>query len=132
MHFKSLEDELHLLLGQSLIRELLQQLTQVVQGNLILGLDDLAREQLPFLPRNLLRDGIEQVDRGVFDHFLMEGTVGGFVVVKSVLPTALVLAGLILAVSDVLPEVDCLLGRHIEANSIAHIVKGQLAILIFI
>ena len=40
----------------------------------------------------------------------MQGAVGGSVVVEGILPAALVLAGQVLAVSDVLPEVDRLLG----------------------
>ena len=81
MHFESLKYRLHLLLGQALVRELLQQLIQEAQGDLVLILDDLAREQLPLLSFHLLRDLLEQVNGGVLHDLLMERAVGRFTVV---------------------------------------------------
>ena len=81
VHFESLKYRLHLLLGQALVRELLQQLIQEAQGDLVLILDDLAREQLPLLSFHLLRDLLEQVNGGVLHDLLMERAVGRFTVV---------------------------------------------------
>ena len=62
VHLVRLEDERHLLLRECLAREMLHELAQMGKSDLVVHIDDLAREQIPFLRLQLLRDLLEQVD----------------------------------------------------------------------
>lgn len=62
VHFEGLKYGLHLLLGQALVRELLQELVEESQGDPVLVLDNLTCEQLPLLSFHLLRDLLEEID----------------------------------------------------------------------
>lgn len=52
--------------------------------------------------------------------------------VQGVLPTAGVVARLILAVSHVLPEVDYLLGGDVQTDGLSNIFEAQLTVLVVV
>lgn len=60
----------------------------------------------------------------------MQWTVRRPVVVQSVLPAAIKVTGLTLAILDVLAEIDTFLGRDIKTNRLSQIIEGYLAILV--
>lgn len=62
VHFERFKYRSHLLLGEPLVGELLKQLAELVEGDAVPRLDDLAREELPLLLRHLGRNLVEQVD----------------------------------------------------------------------
>ena len=107
------KEEAHLLTSQRCTCKLLKQLAQFAKRNFILRLDQLAREKLPLLAGQLLRNQVEEVDAGVFHNFLMQRAVRRTGIVQCILPTRLELARLAFAVLDILSEVDCFPGRHI-------------------
>ena len=60
----------------------------------------------------------------------MQWTVRRPVIVQSVLPAAIKVTGLTLAILDVLAEIDTFLGRDIKTNRLSQIIEGYLAILV--
>ena len=62
----------------------------------------------------------------------MKRAVGRSALEESVLPTARIVAGLALAVLDVLAEIDSFLGRDVKTDRRSQIFEGQLAIFVLI
>ena len=104
MSLKGFKDSVHLRLSQNLTGELFNNLVQVAKCNSILQFDELATKQLPLLLVHLVRYGVEEVYRGVLHDLLVKWTVSRSCVIKGVLPAARILAGLTLAILDVLAE----------------------------
>ena len=60
----------------------------------------------------------------------MQGTKSRSVIIQRVLPAERELAGLALAVSNVLAEIDAFLGRNIQSDGFSQVLKRQLAVLV--
>ena len=60
----------------------------------------------------------------------MKWTVGGLVIVKSVLPAPWILARLVLTAADVLSEVDLFHRRNIETHALSEVFERDSTILI--
>lgn len=132
VHLVGLEDSIHLLLAQRLARELLDQLAKVAERDSILLLDHFTREEFPLLLGQLLRNSVEEVVCGVFHYLLVQATIGRLVLIQGVLPAARVVTRLVLAAAHVLSEVDHLLGGDVQADSLPHILKAELPILVIV
>ena len=62
VHLVCLEDERHLLLREWLACEIFHKLAQMGKTDLVVHIDDLAREKVPFLWLQIIRDLLEQVN----------------------------------------------------------------------
>ena len=60
----------------------------------------------------------------------MQGTKSRSVIIQRVLPAERELAGLALAVSNVLAEIDAFLRRNIQSDGFSQVLKRQLAVLV--
>lgn len=69
------KEEAHLLTSKRGVSELLKQLAQFAKRSSVLRLDQLAREKLPLLAGQLLRNQVEEVDTGVFHNFLVQRAI---------------------------------------------------------
>ena len=132
MHLESLKDARHLQACKWLIGELLEKIAEMPQTDAVASLDDLTRKELPLLLGHLLGYLIEQVNCRVFHNLLMQRTICRPVVVQGVLPAAIKVTGLTLAVSDVLAEIDTFSGRDIKPDRLSQVFEGHLAILVTI